>query len=492
MGARRCPKAVATEVRAQPRASSGPLFGGVLGPVLALGLALAAASGLAAAAAPLDGLTRTASAAGTTQTSTLGERAAPSPVPSDPDTDEPLAPSTDDEAEGGDDLSLGEGETSTEAGVLDELLEGLGPVADTPTSTAPRYTRELSDAELERRWRQAPATLGAISLGLVSEGRLVNGVPFPRDDAPPGREAWVSLTPDHGFGTEETIAQVVVAARRVKSQFPDALPLRVNALSARDGGYVRPHKTHQNGRDVDLGFYYDTPTPARTRAKEKIMNVAQNWALLEALVLEGDVQVILLDKRVQRVLREHAERIGADRAWLDRLFVGPSALVQHARGHRDHFHVRYWNGRAQELGRRVAPLLALRPEENVAFVRVRRGDTLGHLARQHSSTVAAIKKQNRLRSNFLRVGQVLRVQRRGPCTACPVPPPVIVPPRCLPGVDVAVAWASVAPTAPPTSPSPPAERAPHAAPTATATVSTSTVAQAARARASLQVLHVER
>lgn len=40
-----------------------------------------------------------------------------------------------------------------------------------------------------------------------------------------------------------------------------------------------------------------------------------------------------------------------------------------------------------------------------------------------------LKTVNRLNSSVLRVGQVLRVPLRGPCTNCPVPP---VPPRRVP------------------------------------------------------------
>lgn len=297
-----------------------------------------------------------------------------------------------------------------------------------------RYTLDLSDEALVKAWKETPAALGSISMGFVEEGRLINGVPFPTGD-----DAWTVVSPEATYGTEETVGFVAAAIRQVKAWHPDAPPLRVNQISAREGGYLRPHKTHQNGRDVDLGFYYPGGQTVRVREREKVMDVALNWALVKALVMHGDVQFILVDARVQKVLFEYAKKSGEDPAWLESLFhAGRESILQHARRHRDHFHVRYFNGRAQELGRRVAPLLAERPEENIAMHRVRRGDTLGGIASRYGSSVSAIRKASGLSNNLLRVGRVLKVPLRKPCTTCPVPPPTVVPARRLPpGVAVA-------------------------------------------------------
>jgi LysM repeat protein len=64
--------------------------------------------------------------------------------------------------------------------------------------------------------------------------------------------------------------------------------------------------------------------------------------------------------------------------------------------------------------------------------RVRSGDTLGAIAMRYNSSVPSIRNANRIRGHMLRIGQVLSVPLRGPCTRCPVPPPVVVPPRRAP------------------------------------------------------------
>jgi hypothetical protein len=264
-------------------------------------------------------------------------------------------------------------------------------------------------------------------MGFADEGRLINGIPFPEGDG------YTVISPDKTFATRETIDAVLTAIRRVRELHPQAPPLRVNQISAKEGGYLRPHHSHQNGRDVDLAFYYPTAEPIRERAREKVIDVALNWELVKALATLTDVEFILVDRRVQKVLYDYAVAAGENRAWLDSLFhSGAEALLQHARGHRDHFHVRFYNPRAQELGRRLAPLLAQRPDENRLMYRVHQGDTLSGLAHRYGSSVAGIQKVNHLKGTMLHLSQVLQIPLRGPCTQCPVPPPVVVPPRRLP------------------------------------------------------------
>ena len=301
--------------------------------------------------------------------------------------------------------------------------------ANAVVPNGPLYTAELSDEQLTELWKKEPASLGSIAVGFVESGRMVNAVRVPQSE----NNDWIVVSPELAWATQETVDYLSRAIREVRAQYPKAPPLRVNQLSSREGGYLRPHKSHQNGRDVDLGFYYPTAEPVRVRARENHIDLELNWALLKALAIHTDVQMILLDKRVQKVLYDYALRNGENKEWVDSLFnAGAKSLVKHARGHRDHFHVRFFNPRAQELGRRVAPLLALQPDKNILVHRVRSGDTLGGIALRYGSSINTIKKANRMRGVFLSIGQRLAVPLRGPCTRCPIPPPVVVPPRRMP------------------------------------------------------------
>jgi LysM repeat protein/murein endopeptidase len=340
--------------------------------------------------------------------------------------------------DGDDDDVEGEGHDDNEADDAEDA-PGADPESeqhDVPQGNAlvdgRRYTSDLSDEELRTLWTSTQATLGSVSVGFTDSGRIVNAVPFPTDGN------WLVVDPQHAWATQETVDFVVAAIREVEQRMPGSPPLRINDISSKDGGWLRPHRSHQNGRDVDLGFYYPTADPVRIRARESCIDVARNWALVRALITNGDVQVILVDRRVQSVLKKYALSIGEDSAWLDSIFDGATGIVKHARRHRDHFHVRYYNARAQELGRRVQPLLAQRPEHNRLTIRIKRGDTLGGIAHRYGVSLTTLKRENGLRSNMVRAGRRLVVPLRGPCTQCPVPPVVVVPPRRVPPADAAV------------------------------------------------------
>jgi murein endopeptidase len=317
----------------------------------------------------------------------------------------------------------------------DSDTPGEAGEAELPTSAdgaasdgGPRYTADLTDAQLEEQWRKDPKLLGSMSVGLADSGRMINSEQLL--DGP----NWRAVDPIGSYGTHETLEYIRAIAGQMAKLYPNAPVLRVNHISAKDGGYLRPHQSHQSGRDADLGFYYPGDgEPVRQRDREHYIDLERNWALLKAVVTLSDVQFVLVDRRVQKVLYDYALRQGENQAWLDSLFHdGRNALVQHARRHRDHFHVRFYNARAQELGRRVLPLLGEQPEQNVAMHRVKSGDTLGHIALKYGTTVAAIRQANHLQRDFLRLGITLRVPLRGPCTHCQEPPAVVIPPRRLP------------------------------------------------------------
>jgi murein endopeptidase len=301
-----------------------------------------------------------------------------------------------------------------------------------------RYSNDLSEEELKRRWEEDLVALGSISVGFADKGRLINSAQMPEDPA------WTRGRPDLAWGAEETIDALSMAFRAVQERFPGSAPARLSQISSRDGGYLKPHRSHQSGRDADIGFFYKSDTVPRAGApREKLIDPERNWTLLRALITQTDVQVILVDRKIQGVLKKHALAAGENQEWIDRVF---RKVIKHARRHRDHFHVRFYAPRSQELGRRIQPLLALRPEQNLLLHKVRSGQTLGHIAVLYGTTVPLIRTANHMRGSFLRLGQQLAVPLRKPCTRCPLPPPVIVPARCLPAEEPTVAAAGVVST----------------------------------------------
>ncbi len=382
-------------------ASAGPLLSAAAGMSIAAGVSSAAAAAIGAGAPP----------------------AAPS-VDAAATTDD-----SGDESEADDDSSPDDAAPAAQGGEA-EGGEGEEHAAEAPTTATGRfYTGDMSDAELLKVWKTKRESLGSVSIGFTDSGRLINAEPFPATGGP-----WVVVDPPKTYATHETIDFLTSVFRAVDKQFPGGPPARVNHISAKEGGWIRPHRSHQSGRDVDIGFYYKEMPGARVRDRSRYMDLARNWAMIRDIVATTDVQMILVDRAIQRTLYNYALSLGEDRAWLDTLFhAGAASLIKHARHHRDHFHVRFYNAYAQELGRRIQPLLALdKDAHSTVMHHIRQGESLGRIAMHYGVSLAALKKANGLRSVAIRAGHMLAIPVRGACVNCPIPPPVIVPPRRVP------------------------------------------------------------
>jgi penicillin-insensitive murein endopeptidase len=301
-----------------------------------------------------------------------------------------------------------------------------------PADNAPTSLLHESDEELARRVESDPSSLGSLSIGRPGGGKLFNGValePGPRWDIAPGADSW---------GTAETIEAIKTAIDIVYELFPETSPLSIGDISSHDGGRLHRHESHQAGRDADIGFYYKpgkgtwfTPGTAAN------MDLPRNWALVRALLVCTDVEVIFLDTRVQRLLYQYALSISEDKTWLDKVFQfsrgARTAIIQHLPNHRTHYHVRFYNPVAQELGRRAHPMLVEAgilepPVFSVAHV-VRPGQTLGQLAARYGTSVRAIMQANGLASTALRAGRAYRIPVKG---TAPPAEPLVVPLRTLP------------------------------------------------------------
>jgi len=298
---------------------------------------------------------------------------------------------------------------------------------------------ELDDAELKSKLGQDIGGLGSISIGHAHSGVLVAGVPMPTGDH------WELVSPTLSWGTKETVDALAHAIDAVATRFPDTPKAFVGNISAKHGGHLPPHVSHQSGRDVDLGYYhlegshrwYATATAAN-------LDRARTWHLVRTLIADSDVDLILVDTSVQRLLKAYARSIGEDEAWLDQIFQvgGKSArpILFHAKGHATHLHIRFYSPAAQELGRRAYPLLLARhlitpPTVHIKHT-IKSGETLSHLARRYKVTPEAIKKANGMKTDVLVLGKQLVVPQTG---GVPSPTRLALPTRRVPPAPQAVA-----------------------------------------------------
>lgn len=195
------------------------------------------------------------------------------------------------------------------------------------------------------------------SMGSPSHGALLDAVSIP-DRAPAMLVFRTEAEGGQRWATRRLRDAVLESAQRVARLAPGGAELVVGDLSARFGGRIERHRSHRNGRDVDLLFYvvdastgrsvrapgfirFDGEGAPRDRSLPVRMDLHRNWLLVESLVREERYGVLWifcaawLEQRLLRWAREHEQ----DPRWIER-----AERVLHQPGdaapHDDHFHVR--------------------------------------------------------------------------------------------------------------------------------------------------------
>jgi LysM repeat protein len=278
-----------------------------------------------------------------------------------------------------------------------------------------------------------------MSIGLPNTGYLVNGVRMPEGDD------WVITMPSHGYGTEETVRQLSHCITATRAEFADSPRVMLGSLSAATGGKLSPHKSHRTGRDADVYFFRKPGAQWSKAATPQDIDLPRTWSLLRCFVTEADVDMVLIDRRVQGWLKHYAVSIGEPPEWIDQLFNDrphtKSAIVRHVPGHIAHMHVRFVSAHARHLGVKNYKALvgAGLLKERVEEVRhtVAKGDTLLGLAKRYTLPVGEIASLNKLQGTVIRLGQVLLVKQGKPIEGVDAPiyghARVLPPEPCEPG-----------------------------------------------------------
>ena len=194
----------------------------------------------------------------------------------------------------------------------------------------------------------------SLSIGTPSRGRLQNAALLSESDYVRYR----SGTDVFRYGTDEMVYALEQAGKEVAARAAGA-SLTVGDISQRRGGRFRPHRSHRNGRDVDVAFYmtdtdggvayaerfvrFRRSGSARDRDLPLRFDDARNWAFLASMLMsdKAPVQHVFVSNDLKRRLLTEARRQGASEELLDR---AQRVLRQPSSGgrHDDHFHMRIY------------------------------------------------------------------------------------------------------------------------------------------------------
>jgi penicillin-insensitive murein endopeptidase len=208
------------------------------------------------------------------------------------------------------------------------------------------------------------------SLGTSADGALRHPAMLPFDgDGYAVPEPWRVRRAN--YGTDELVGAVVRAARAVRRDHAGGIAA-IGDLSRRSGGGSTQHRSHQNGRDVDVFYYAANEQGAPVPLTDAMLHFApdgrawrwspprgvrppnrpvpacrfdarRNWAFVRALLSDPDVEVqwIFMQRSLAAALLAEAAAQGDDPALLAR-----AAFVIHqptdSEPHDDHMHVRLY------------------------------------------------------------------------------------------------------------------------------------------------------
>ncbi len=228
-------------------------------------------------------------------------------------------------------------------------------------------------------WALLALNSGCIGAGLLTDGTSVSGGTFNNGylrggrRMPPQGDGYVipQLWQDRGanFATDEMIAAIRRAAKRVAKEYPGAI-LGVADLSIPGGGESPLHRSHENGHDADLIWYaldennkpvapadsmpaygrdlwakppHPTPNVVFGPYTPRRFDVRRNWALVRALLSDPDIEVqyMFVHARLRNLLLHEGQRLHDDEELLDRaeaLMKQPGDSLPHD----DHLHLRIY------------------------------------------------------------------------------------------------------------------------------------------------------
>jgi penicillin-insensitive murein endopeptidase len=216
---------------------------------------------------------------------------------------------------------------------------------------APAVARERTNAELPAAYRRLPFALMSLSVGLPTNGWQIRAKKLKSTE-----NLWIQdKSVPYSYGHPALVLMLHRTAKQMARQTPGSM-LLVGDLSREYGGPLAGHRSHQSGRDADVGFFVtdDKGRPLNSRKLRTFDSQGRardgsglrfddyrNWLLVQLWLKDtrADLEYVFVASHLRRRLLEFAQKRPAFRG-----YVADAAqfLRQPSRGlpHDDHFHVR--------------------------------------------------------------------------------------------------------------------------------------------------------
>lgn len=229
------------------------------------------------------------------------------------------------------------------------VLGGLAPTL--PAAAANVAGRIRTDADLPAPYRRSPYALMSLSVGLPNAGWQLRAKQLKK-----GPSLWIQdKSVPYSYGHPALVLMLNRTAKQMARQNPGSV-LLVGDLSREYGGPLAGHRSHQSGRDVDVGFFV-TDAKGRPVNSQRLRTFDQqgrardgsglrfddyrNWLLVQLWLKDSRAQLehVFVASHLRQRLLDFARARPAFSKYVD---DASSFLRQPSRGlpHDDHFHVR--------------------------------------------------------------------------------------------------------------------------------------------------------
>lgn len=191
------------------------------------------------------------------------------------------------------------------------------------------------------------ASLSFTTFASEPVGSHTNGTLIDAECIPESGEGFMSLyrDVDRIWGTTEMIDMLERTASDMSRRYPGRDRLQIEEMSAKNGGDIDGHGSHENGLDADIGYFkangieHDgngwAPSMVENGGVSSNFDIERNWELMKSLHRNGRVSRIFVDQTLKNRLCQYAKDKGEFSSNLRVL-----GSIRHVENHADHLHVR--------------------------------------------------------------------------------------------------------------------------------------------------------